>query len=74
MSRYIENWRVCSPSGLTNRSFGMRQDGMAYVAYLAEHPKARGLVFTRKGELNKRFHTVRTVWRGRTNPITGRVN
>ena len=71
MARYVENWRVCNPSGLTNRSVGVRQSGMSRVAYLAEHPKARGLRFTLKGELDRRYHSMKSEWRG-MNPVTGR--
>lgn len=65
VARYVETWRKHnSGGGLTCRSIGVRQTGMNYVAYVAEHPKVRGLRFTAKGELDRRFHVVRTSWRG----------
>lgn len=70
--RFVDGWRKHEPGGLTNRSIGMRQSGLAHIAYLQEHPKARGLRYTQKGTLNKRYHQVKSTWRGR-NPITGKA-
>lgn len=59
--KYVEGWiKHNVQSGMS-----CRQSGMSYVAYILEHPKARGLVFTRKGELNKRYHKIKTTVRGR---------
>ena len=69
--RFVDGWRKHEPGGLTNRSIGVRQSGMAHVSYLAEHPKARGLRFTLKGELDRRYHSMKSEWRG-MNPVTGR--
>lgn len=76
MSRYIENWRVTNPPGLTNRQIGgwQKQSGMSSLAYRLEHPKAYRLVFKRDGSLNRNFNRVVVSWRGRTNPYTGLVN
>jgi hypothetical protein len=59
--RYVEAWKKHN----IKSAIGCRQSGMSYLAYILEHPKARGLVFTRKGELNKRYHRIKTTVRGR---------
>lgn len=66
MPRYLEGWaKHNSSAGYSKASaVGARQSGMNYVAYALEHPKAVRCVYTRKGELNKRYHIIIKKWRG----------